>query len=411
VQMRTLPRWSQACQLAVLLFLAAGAVTAHAQDPRLDIYGFAMLDMGYQFKQNDPDWFDVLRPTKLPAFENQFGEDGHWFSSVRQSRFGVKTWVPTDVGELHTIFEFEMFGVGVDAGQTTIRLRHAYGELGKFGAGQTWSPFMDIDVFPNSVEYWGPSGMAFFRNVQVRYMPIKGDSRMTIALERPGASGDLGDYSTVQGLQDVEARFPAPDLSAEYRRATSWGYVEGAGILRYMEWDDLPADPNEPDSLSGEEWGWGVNLSSNINIDTAAEANDVIRLAVVYGEGIQNYMNDATVDVGVVTSDDPAHPFDGEAIPMVGVSAFIDHYWSDRWSTTAGYSLIDMDNTNGQAANAFKRGHYALANLMHYPAKNVMVGSELQWGQRENNSDDFESHDVRIQFTAKYNFSHTFGGS
>src|SRR5262245_20398119 len=38
--------------------------------PRLDIYGFAMLDMGYQFRQNDPDWFDVIRPTKLPAFNN-----------------------------------------------------------------------------------------------------------------------------------------------------------------------------------------------------------------------------------------------------------------------------------------------------------------------------------------------------
>src|SRR5262245_16416442 len=36
--------------------------------PRLDIYGFAMLDMGYQTGQNDPNWFDVLRPTKLPAF-------------------------------------------------------------------------------------------------------------------------------------------------------------------------------------------------------------------------------------------------------------------------------------------------------------------------------------------------------
>ena len=33
---------------------------------------------------------------------------------------------------------------------------------------------MDIDVFPNSIEYWGPAGMAFFRNVQFRWMPIKG---------------------------------------------------------------------------------------------------------------------------------------------------------------------------------------------------------------------------------------------
>ena len=30
---------------------------------------------------------------------------------------------------------------------------------------------MDPDVFPNSVEYWGPNGMVFFRNVQVRWMP------------------------------------------------------------------------------------------------------------------------------------------------------------------------------------------------------------------------------------------------
>src|SRR5262245_53754780 len=35
------------------------------------IYGFAMLDAGYQFKQNHPDWFDVIRPTKLPAFPNE----------------------------------------------------------------------------------------------------------------------------------------------------------------------------------------------------------------------------------------------------------------------------------------------------------------------------------------------------
>ena len=36
---------------------------------------------------------------------------------------------------------------------------------------------MDIDVFPNSVEYWGPNGMVFFRNVQVRYMPIRRATR------------------------------------------------------------------------------------------------------------------------------------------------------------------------------------------------------------------------------------------
>src|SRR5262249_51782581 len=108
------------------------------------IYGFAMLDAGYQFKQNDPNWFDVIRPTKLPAFRDQFEPDGKTYYGVRQSRLGVKSTTPTKYGELKTQFEFELFGTGVDAGQTTFRLRHAYGELGQFGAGQTWSPFMDI---------------------------------------------------------------------------------------------------------------------------------------------------------------------------------------------------------------------------------------------------------------------------
>jgi hypothetical protein len=109
-----------------------------------------------------------MRPTKLPAFENEFGRDGRFYSGVRQSRLGVKSWIPTKDGEIYTIFEFELFGTGVDAGQTTFRLRHAYGQWKQFGAGQTWSPFMDADVFPNSIEYWGPNGMVFFRNVQIR---------------------------------------------------------------------------------------------------------------------------------------------------------------------------------------------------------------------------------------------------
>ena len=175
------------------------ALNLSAQDEEkqksLEIYGFVMTDMGYNFGQTDAAWFDVMRTTKLPSYENQYGTNGNAYFSVRQTRFGVKSFNKTALGELKTIFEFELFGTGVDAGQTTIRLRHAYGELGKWGVGQYWSPFMDIDVFPNTVEYWGPAGMVFFRNVQIRYMPIQGDTRLTFALERPGASADQGEYA------------------------------------------------------------------------------------------------------------------------------------------------------------------------------------------------------------------------
>jgi hypothetical protein len=37
--------------------------------------------------------------------------------------------------------------------------------------------------------------MVFFRNIQIMYMPIQGDTCLTFALERPGASADQGEYS------------------------------------------------------------------------------------------------------------------------------------------------------------------------------------------------------------------------
>ena len=389
-------------RLVVLVsLLSMGFVpTAKAQDAEFRLYGFVMMDAGYDFMQTDPLWFDVLRTTKLPAFEDQFGEDGNTYFSVRQTRFGVRTSSPTDVGTVRTQFEWELFGVGADAGQTTIRLRHAYGELGKVGAGQTWSPFMDIDVFPNTVEYWGPPGMAFFRNVQVRYMPIQGDTRMTIALERPGASGDQGDYADrIAELGGVIPHFPLPDLSAEYRKGMGFGYVELAGIVRYIEWEDADADP---DTLSGDAVGWGLNLSSNIKF---RDDSDVLRLSVLYGEGIQNYMNDAPADIGVVPSGDPARPLEGEALPVLGVVAFLDHTWNDHFASSVGYSMIDIDNSEGQAASAFHRGHYAIGNLIYYPTEDVMTVMELQYGKRENFEDGFTSEDVRLQFSFKYNFS------
>src|SRR5207237_7385004 len=158
-------------------------VSAAAQTPRLDIYGFVMTDFGYDLRSSDPNWFDVVRPSKLPSFQDEFGRNGRTFAGVRQTRFGVKGSEMTPLGELKTQFEFDMFGVGPDAGQTTIRPRHYYAELGAFGAGQTNSPFMEIDLFPNILDYWGPNGMVFFRNVQVRWMPIRGDTRMTLAVE------------------------------------------------------------------------------------------------------------------------------------------------------------------------------------------------------------------------------------
>ena len=372
--------------------------------PHGEIYGFAMVDTGYDFKQVNPDWFDVLRPSKLPAFPNEFGEDGNFWASVRPSRFGVKGWVPTSIGEIKTIFEFDLFGSGGNTGETAFNLRHAWGELCNFGAGWTWSPFMDPAIFANSIDYWGPNGAVSLRNVQVRWMPLQGDNELFIALERPGATADRGEFADRIELQNIRPYFPAPALSAHFKRSGKWGHLQLAGLLQYLGWTDTLEDEFD---LSDHVTGWGVSLSTNIKLFKTG----TIRAQATYGEGVENYMNDAPVDVGVaINPGNPIRPIVGEALPVFGLVAFYDFNWSEHFSTAFGYSRIDIDNSNAQLPTAFKNGQYALANILYYPVENVMAGFEFQWGRRENFRDGFAVDDYRLQFSAKYSFSFELAG-
>lgn len=370
----------------------------------IDIYGYAQMDSGYDFGQIDPSWFDVVRPTKLPAFANQFGQNGQTYFSVRQTRFGVKTSTPTSYGDLKTIFEFELFGTGVDAGQTTFRLRHAWGEMGHFGAGQTWSPFMDPNVFPNSVEYWGPNGMVFFRNVQFRWTPIKtARNTFMIAAERPGASADQGVYSGRIELSNITPQFILPDLSMQGHFERKWGYFQIASMFRRIAWVDNNATPQL--NLGGSAFGWGINASSNIKFGEKTTG----KLQLVYGHGIQNYMNDAPVDIGIQNNfSNPVRPIKGVPLPILGAVAFVDHNWSPKFSSTFGGSMVNIWNSDAESPSDFHQGYYALTNLLYYPVKNVMAGGEFQYGRRVNFANGFNFNDYRVQFSFKYSYSKTF---
>jgi len=388
--------------------LAAAAARAEDTGRSFEIYGFAQADYIQDIGGRlDPNWDDAFRPSKI-CFDNACGEDGQASISVKQSRFGVKGTMPTgsSTAPLSFKFEFDLFGTGVDAGQTTMRLRHFYGEWGQILAGQTNSLFMDIDVFPNTIDYWGPSGMVFYRNVQIRWTPYKTDqSHFAIAIERPSNDIDAGNIRTIEGLEGVDVRNDEelPDLTAQYRYGGDWGHVQVGGILRKVGYE-LRVDPNDP-WTEGSETGWGLNLGAVFNVLD----KDAIRLQVVYGEGIASYMNDGGMDLApsadwqssVITD------LDAEAVPLTGVLAYYDHWWSDQWSSSIGYSFTEVDNTNFQDPGAFNQIDYASGNLLYYPADNLMIGGELMWGERTNN-DGASEDDVRFQFTVKYNFGITF---
>jgi hypothetical protein len=394
---------------AIMSLAAATAGAAQAQDaPKFEVYGFAQVDFTQDFMRVDPDWDDALRPSRIPTTEGTFGDNGQTSISVKQSRFGVKAQQEIAGKPLFVKFEFDLFGVGGDAGQTTFRLRHAYGQWGPVLAGQTNSVFMDGDIFPNTIEYWGPTGMVFLRNPQIRYTFGAGPGQFAIAVEKPGNDIDPGNVRTVSPELGANIRGDEslPDLTGHYRYAGDWGHVQLAGILRRVGYETVGTPDNKPKNT---KLGWGVNATSNIKVG----AKDVVHLGVVYGEGIASYMNDGGTDLGpeLATGVTPPLPtpvppgsLRGDVLPLLGLTAYYDHYWNDQWSSSIGWSMTKVDNTDFQEATAYTYGQYASANVLYTPDPRILMGAELLWGERKDFNDN-KGDDLRIQVSFKYSFS------
>jgi hypothetical protein len=138
-------------------------------------------------------------------------------------------------------------------------------------------------------------------------------------------------------------------------------------------------------------------------------AKDNFKGQAIYGEGIQNYMNDAPTDIGIQNDFSNTNtPIKGVALPVSSFSAYLDHKWSEMLSTSIGYSLVNITNSDGQAADAFRKGQYSSLNLLYYPFQNMMAGAEIIWISRDNYSDGWSSSATKIQFSFRYNFMQRF---
>ena len=390
-------------RILIQLFLVLLSTHSFSQENKnsFEIYGFITGDAGYNFNSINPDWFDVMRPTKLPKYQNEFAPEGNVFFSIRQTRFGVRNSLYTRKGELKTQFDFDLFGFGVNAGQTTFHLINAFGEIGDWLIGQTSSAFMDLSVFPVTLDYWGPMTRIFNFNIQVRYTPIHNEKqRLAFAIERPGATADESPYSNSIELKNVKPYFNLPNLTGHFRQAFKWGYVQIAGVAKSMKWRDI--SDSSVYHLSGSAFGWGMNLN------TVIQAVNKVRIKFqgVYGKGIENYIADAPADIGVQSNHGiPLQPVKGKALPVLGFFSFVEIIWNKKVQSSIGYSMEKIDNSDLQLPDAFRKGQYGLVNLRYYPVNNLMMGIEYQYGRRNNFTDGFHSIANKVQLSCKFNFS------
>ena len=382
---------------------AAGSVLVHAPesaplkgepDPnqaRLEFSGKVQMDYIYDFKRVNPDWNATLRPSQIACDGGSCGNNGESIFSARQTSLGFKGYVPTELGQLRTDLSFDLFGSG-GGGATDFRLLNAWAEIGKVGIGQYYTLFMNADSFPNVIDYWGPSGMVFVRNPQIRYAPYESADgvKLAFSLESPYAAIDTGKANLIDPDLNVRSHTRWPDLAARVSVERNWGQVQLAGLVRSLGYEAKSGTGVERD---GTRTGWGVNLSGWVK---TGDKNRVIG-QIVYGEGIASYMNDGGVDIA------PNASFRAATVPTLGAFLYYDHYWSEKWSSSIGGSLHRQDNTANQNDKAFKQGSYASTNLLWYPARNVVAGGELLWGRLEL-KDGKTFNDTRVQFSGQYKF-------
>src|SRR5437764_4758876 len=171
---------------------------------------------------------------------------------ARESRMFAKTSTPTSWGDLVTYIEGDFYGADGNesvSNSSGLRLRHAYGTVGHFLGGQTWTNFMYVPALPETLDFGGPVGQIFDRQAQVRWTQSFDGSGLlaggqgSVSLENPGS------VVTVPGGTNFRAdddRFP--DITGQVVFNTSQGKIAVSAVLR-----EIRADTKTP-AVVGHIW-------------------------------------------------------------------------------------------------------------------------------------------------------------
>ena len=117
------------------------------KDAALKIGGYVKLDLIYDFNPIDAtDTFVVSSiPIGAPPRTNSR-------MHVRQTRLNFDTRWKTRCGTARAFVEGDFFGANNETDSDDFRLRQAFGELGRFLGGQTWTTFANIAAAPATLK-------------------------------------------------------------------------------------------------------------------------------------------------------------------------------------------------------------------------------------------------------------------
>ncbi len=333
---------------------------------------------------------DLTRFAAIPLDGGADSNEQNFRFHAKQSRINLATYTPSEYGTVKTYIEGDFFnGEGTEtfSNSSGFRLRHAYGEIGGFLAGQTWSNFMDMAAYPETIDFGATVGRTFIRQGQLRYTHDFSDTLdLALAIENPAAdvSEDVG--NSQQELDDL------PDFTARLTKSGDFGSLSLRGMARQIQVRDVSSGDEE------EEFGYGVGLSGKIKVG----AKDDIRFDVKYGDGIGRYIFDVGLNGKAAAFDDT--PGVLETQEAWGGYVGYRHWWTDVLRSNVYFGYVSQDNESFLDPDAVNEEVYSVhGNLLWDVTKKVRVGGEVIHGARETES-GLEGDGTRLQFGAYYFF-------
>jgi hypothetical protein len=346
----------------------------------LRVYGYVQTDATYDTKGrnrdiDNNDWASYIAAQPLDK-STDGKRRGQLYATARTSRFGIETSAPSELGEIQTKIEGDFNAPNQYSGESLtnsvlFRLRHAYGTVGKFLVGQTWSNFADLDSYVDSVDYNGVGTQTFVRQPQVRYtQPLNASSTLSVAVENP-QSRDVGTTNFDK----------TPDVTARFVTKGNWGHVSLSSIFQQYR--------NDQHTRSSVGLGAGGSLKLG--------ANDTLVAQIKGGDGIGRYTLNS---LGQGASDN------GSSIDLwrtVGGHVGYTHAWSAgvRSNLIYAYTRFSGNSALEAQTDANQKINEAMINTFWTVAKNADVGIEYAYGQRTTFAGDHGTQN-RLNATVRY---------
>ena len=268
-----------------------------------------------------------------------------------------------------------------------------------FTAGQAWTTYIDLGVWPELFDLEGPNAMTGTRQGLLRGSYAFGKEKQLVfdlALEQPETLVANGN-----GLRDL------PDLVARLNWQPDWGHLQVAAIGRQLVAESTAGTGR--DSAAG----WGLSLSGSWLVpgtrrkhapsDDLGERQDNIQFQIQGGSGTGRYVFDT--NAAPTPQDAVYDDATTEITPLEEVGALVayQHWWTDKLRSQFVYGVVRTDNLTIQPSTALDSTTYAVANLLYRPFHRMDIGLEYYWGERENKSGQ-TGHANRLLIGVKYGF-------